>query len=75
MEVEISGPTVPFLMAELAGLGRRLELADPPAARRGLWALAEELAALYADAEAAVAQTGSSSQRSRSATGIGRAMP
>jgi hypothetical protein len=47
VEVEVAGPSVPFLVAELAGLGRRLELVDPPAARDGLRALAEELRALY----------------------------
>ena len=49
VEVEIAGPTVPFLVAELAGLGSRLELLDPPEARAGLRALAEELRDLYAD--------------------------
>jgi hypothetical protein len=49
VEVEVSGPTVPFLVAELAGLGRRLRLVDPPEARAGLRALAEELRELYAE--------------------------
>jgi predicted DNA-binding transcriptional regulator YafY len=48
VEVEIAGPAVPFLAAELAGLGRRLELVDPPEARTALRALAEELRELYA---------------------------
>jgi hypothetical protein len=49
VDVEISGPTVGFLAAELAGLGRRLELVDPPEARAALRALAEELRGLYAE--------------------------
>jgi predicted DNA-binding transcriptional regulator YafY len=48
VEVEIAGPSVAFLVAELAGLGRRLRLVDPPEARAGLRALAEELRELYA---------------------------
>jgi predicted DNA-binding transcriptional regulator YafY len=47
VEVEVAGPSVPFLVVELAGLGRRLELVDPPEARAGLRALAEELRELY----------------------------
>jgi predicted DNA-binding transcriptional regulator YafY len=75
VEVEVSGPTVGFLAAELAGLGRRLELVDPPEARALLRALAEELADLYAEAREPADQTGDSSQPRKSATGIGRAMP
>jgi predicted DNA-binding transcriptional regulator YafY len=49
VEVEVAGPSVPFLVAELAGLGRRLELVDPPEARTALRALAAELGELYAE--------------------------
>jgi predicted DNA-binding transcriptional regulator YafY len=47
VEVEVAGPSVPFLVAELAGLGRRLRLVDPPEAPAGLRALADELQGLY----------------------------
>ena len=50
VEVEVTGPTVPFLVAELAGLGGRLELVDPPEARTALRQLAAELHELYSDA-------------------------
>ena len=50
VEVDITGPTVDFLVAELAGLGARLELVDPPEARTALRELAGQLSALYGDA-------------------------
>ena len=45
--VEVAGPTVPVVAAQVAGLGRRLEIVDPPEARTALAALAQELAELY----------------------------
>jgi predicted DNA-binding transcriptional regulator YafY len=50
IEVELAGPSVRGVAAEVAGLGRRLELVDPPEARAALAALAGELADLYGGA-------------------------
>jgi predicted DNA-binding transcriptional regulator YafY len=47
IEVELAGPSVRVVAAEVAGLGRRLELVDPPEARAVLAALADELAEVY----------------------------
>jgi predicted DNA-binding transcriptional regulator YafY len=47
VEVEVSGPAVSVLVAELAGFGGRLEVVDPPDARDLLRALADELHRLY----------------------------
>ena len=47
VEVELTGPSVRIVAAEVAGLGRRLELIDPPEARAVLARLADELAGLY----------------------------
>jgi hypothetical protein len=42
--VELAGPSVPFVAAEVAGFGRRLELLHPPEARAALAAPGHELA-------------------------------
>jgi predicted DNA-binding transcriptional regulator YafY len=55
VEVELAGPSVRVVAAEVAGLGRRLELVDPPEARTVLAALAAELADLYGAAQPAAA--------------------
>jgi predicted DNA-binding transcriptional regulator YafY len=47
--VEVSGPTVPFVAGELAGLGSRLVVTGPPEARQHLAALAGELGRLYGE--------------------------
>jgi hypothetical protein len=47
VQVELAGPSVRIVAAEVAGLGRRLELVDPPEARAVLAGLADELAGLY----------------------------
>jgi predicted DNA-binding transcriptional regulator YafY len=47
IEVELTGPSVPFVSAEVAGFGRRLELVAPPEARTVLAALGRELTQLY----------------------------
>jgi predicted DNA-binding transcriptional regulator YafY len=50
IEVELTGPSVPFVAAEVAGFGGQLELLDPPEARTALAALGQELTQLYGDA-------------------------
>ncbi|MFC1434148.1 helix-turn-helix transcriptional regulator [Streptacidiphilus sp. N1-3] len=47
VEIEVDGPSAEVLAAQLAGLGARVEILEPPAARARLAALAAELAALY----------------------------
>ncbi|MFD5748822.1 helix-turn-helix transcriptional regulator [Streptomyces sp. NPDC127033] len=47
MEFEVDGPTPEVLAAQLAGLGARIEVLAPPAARAHLARLGAELAALY----------------------------
>jgi predicted DNA-binding transcriptional regulator YafY len=47
IEVHVAGASVRIVAAEVAGLGRRLELLDPPEARTALADLAQELAGLY----------------------------
>jgi predicted DNA-binding transcriptional regulator YafY len=49
IEVELTGPSVRFVAAEVAGFGRQLELLDPPEARTALAALGQDLAQLYGD--------------------------
>jgi predicted DNA-binding transcriptional regulator YafY len=46
--VELAGPAVEFIAAEVAGLGRQVEVLDPPEARERLAGLARELAEVYA---------------------------
>jgi predicted DNA-binding transcriptional regulator YafY len=50
VEVELAGPSVRVVAAEVAGLGRRLEVTDPPEARAVLAALAADLTDLYGGA-------------------------
>jgi predicted DNA-binding transcriptional regulator YafY len=52
VEVEVSGPSIDLLVSELAGLGGRLVLVDPPQARIRLAQVATELRELYGDPEA-----------------------
>ncbi|MFE2940955.1 helix-turn-helix transcriptional regulator [Streptomyces sp. NPDC059255] len=47
MEFEVDGPSPEVLAAQLAGLGARIEVLAPPAAREHLARLGAELAALY----------------------------
>ncbi|MFD7444590.1 helix-turn-helix transcriptional regulator [Streptomyces sp. NPDC059909] len=47
LEVEIDGPSPEVVAAQLAGLGARVEVLEPPAARERLARLAAELAATY----------------------------
>ncbi|WP_405016127.1 WYL domain-containing protein [Kitasatospora sp. NBC_00070] len=47
LEVEIDGPSAEVVAAQLAGLGARVEVLDPPAARQELARLGAELVALY----------------------------
>ncbi len=47
VEVEVVGPSLDMLVGELAGLGSRLVLVDPPEVRVQLARLADELAGLY----------------------------
>ncbi|MDH6132646.1 putative DNA-binding transcriptional regulator YafY [Kitasatospora sp. MAA4] len=47
VEVAIDGPSPDVLAAQLAGLGARVEVLDPPQAREQLARLAAELAATY----------------------------
>ncbi|MEV7867403.1 WYL domain-containing protein [Streptomyces sp. NPDC088124] len=47
MEFEVDGPSPEVLAAQLAGLGARIEVLAPPAARAHLARLGAELAALY----------------------------
>ncbi|MFE0381477.1 WYL domain-containing protein [Streptomyces inhibens] len=47
MDIEIDGPSPEVLAAQLAGLGARVEVLDPPEARERLARLAIELATLY----------------------------
>ncbi|WP_280700167.1 WYL domain-containing protein [Kitasatospora sp. GP82] len=46
-EIEVDGPSPEVLAAQLAGLGARVEVLDPPEARERLAHLAVELAAVY----------------------------
>jgi predicted DNA-binding transcriptional regulator YafY len=48
MHVELAGPGVGFVAAEVAGFGRRVEVLDPPEVRTRLAELARELAEVYA---------------------------
>ncbi|MEV5276778.1 WYL domain-containing protein [Streptomyces sp. NPDC052811] len=50
MEIEVDGPSVEVVAAQMAGLGRRVEVLAPPKARQRLASLAGELAALYGPA-------------------------
>jgi predicted DNA-binding transcriptional regulator YafY len=50
VEVTVAGPSLPFVVAHVAGLGRRLEVRTPEG-RPLLAALAGELRELYGDAE------------------------
>ncbi|MCX4825511.1 WYL domain-containing protein [Streptomyces sp. NBC_01142] len=52
-EIEIDGPSPDVLAAQLAGLGARVEVLEPPAARERLARLAVELATVYGPATAA----------------------
>ncbi|MEU3918107.1 WYL domain-containing protein [Streptomyces sp. NPDC029004] len=47
MEIAVDGPSPEILAAQLAGLGARVEILEPAAARRRLALLAAELAATY----------------------------
>lgn len=47
LEFEVDGPSPELLAAQLAGLGARVEVLHPPAARARLAELAAELAAVY----------------------------
>jgi predicted DNA-binding transcriptional regulator YafY len=47
LQVELAGPAVEFLAAEVAGFGRSVEVLDPPEARARLAGLARELAEVY----------------------------
>ncbi|MFF1478403.1 helix-turn-helix transcriptional regulator [Streptomyces sp. NPDC058301] len=47
LEMEIDGPSPEVVAAQLAGLGARVEILEPPEARERLAELAAELAALY----------------------------
>ncbi|WP_081240317.1 helix-turn-helix transcriptional regulator [Streptomyces viridosporus] len=47
--VEADGPSIDVLAAQLAGLGARIEVLEPPAARQRLARLAEEFAATYGE--------------------------
>ncbi|MFJ8383894.1 helix-turn-helix transcriptional regulator [Streptomyces sp. NPDC094438] len=47
MEIEVDGPSPEVVAAQLAGLGRRVEVLAPPEARQRLAALAGELAGIY----------------------------
>ncbi|WP_029433808.1 YafY family protein [Blastococcus sp. URHD0036] len=48
VEVELAGPAVEFVAAEVAGFGRQVEVLDPPEARDRLAGLGRELAEVYA---------------------------
>lgn len=48
VHVELAGPAVAFVAAEVAGFGRRVEVLDPPEARARLAELGRELAEVYA---------------------------
>ncbi|MFK8907465.1 helix-turn-helix transcriptional regulator [Streptomyces sp. YS-3] len=50
LEMEIEGPSPEVVAAQLAGLGARVEILEPPEAREHLAGLAAELAALYGPA-------------------------
>ncbi|MFF3326624.1 helix-turn-helix transcriptional regulator [Streptomyces sp. NPDC002889] len=47
VELEADGPSMDVLASQLAGLGSRIEILEPPEARKHLARLAAELAALY----------------------------
>ena len=47
VEVEVAGAHVEALAGELAGLGARVEIVDPPAVRDRLVQIATELLATY----------------------------
>ena len=47
VEVEVRGHHVPALAGELAGLGRRVEVLEPPEVRDRLAEIAAELVDLY----------------------------
>ncbi|OAR26546.1 transcriptional regulator [Streptomyces sp. ERV7] len=51
LEMEIDGPSPEVVAAQLAGLGARVEILEPPQARERLARLAAELAALYGPAQ------------------------
>ncbi|MFG3281722.1 helix-turn-helix transcriptional regulator [Streptomyces sp. NPDC048111] len=50
LDIEVDGPSAEIVAAQLAGLGRRVEVVAPPRARERLASLAAELAALYGPA-------------------------
>lgn len=50
LEMEIDGPSPEVVAAQLAGLGARVEILEPPEARERLARLAAELAGLYGPA-------------------------
>ena len=47
MEIEVGGPTLHILAAQVAGFGAAVELVDPPEVRDELAAIAAELTELY----------------------------
>jgi predicted DNA-binding transcriptional regulator YafY len=51
VEVEVTGHSVPVLVAELAGFGRKLQITAPPETRHHLAALADDLRRLYGEVE------------------------
>ncbi|MFI8828148.1 helix-turn-helix transcriptional regulator [Streptomyces sp. NPDC053431] len=53
--VEVTGPSPEVVAAQLAGLGARVELLDPPEARTALARIGSELSALYGPAAAEAA--------------------
>ncbi|MEV5973698.1 WYL domain-containing protein [Streptomyces sp. NPDC051921] len=53
--VEVTGPSPEVVAAQLAGLGARVELLDPPEARSALARIGAELSALYGPAAPAAA--------------------
>jgi predicted DNA-binding transcriptional regulator YafY len=51
VEVEVRGPTLEAVVAELGGFGARVEVTAPLEARQRLRALAEELGRVYGEAD------------------------
>ena len=49
VEIEVRGHHVPAMAGELAGLGARVEVLDPPEVRARMAEIAAELTGLYAD--------------------------
>ncbi|MFF3979624.1 helix-turn-helix transcriptional regulator [Streptomyces sp. NPDC001828] len=60
LAIEVDGPTAEIVAAQLAGLGRRVEVLAPPEARRRLATLAGELTELYGPARSAPTTTADS---------------